>query len=622
MRMGGQQEKDGEDDGKKGMLQCVTIAVGGEDGAKEGETCKTDGLVEEEGDTIRDGLIKRLTRATTRYLLSITDSTSASTASTASTASAAGSIGGGRNILEYFYGQGGVLMFTMSLVASRGVERIRSDMDNPYSSHLTAQFGMTGQEMINLLITGQAVSNVFDNTLTLGGGGDTSTDNNDDNNLKCHGIQSQPHIGYLSQLESLRYCEVGGYYKAPKYPIWVVGSTSHFSVLFGEENCLKESKSDELLERCRRAFKSVEGGEENGFVGVEALGLVLEKLDLQLGLEDGGNGVQALAASLEVSGAGIILWDDFWKAASRLLTGASLESVLQRERPEGPVNMPTQIDVVNEVNDTAADAKNSVPLAITQFGEGLSSEQQQSNVAHSASPPSSRMESDEELAKRLAEEWETNDVQAWQTETVSGQGVTNAAGSKSDEELARELQAQWNAVETDGNEGSFGINSDISSTAAVNPKSESDDMELSTINENAAVNLGTEYFGSDNENPQKPTGVSKVSPDESPGPTAMFEGHTSNEMQSYNFEQFGESFQLHHYNGLRGGLITSFRVTRLSSQEAVGASVALSTNAQGASGAMSTGQAGSGGVDLEDVVRTKYPSCTFNWGGCSPPSID
>ena len=53
--------------------------------------------------------------------------------------------------------------------------------------------------------------------------------------LSCHGIQARPAVGYLSALEALRYCEVGGYYKTPRFPIWVVGSTSHFSVLFGDE---------------------------------------------------------------------------------------------------------------------------------------------------------------------------------------------------------------------------------------------------------------------------------------------------------------------------------------------------------------------------------------------------
>ena len=45
-------------------------------------------------------------------------------------------------------------------------------------------------------------------------------------------------------------------------------------------------------------------GEENGFVSVSALELVLEDLDLRVGLEDGSDGVQDLVASSEVSGIG------------------------------------------------------------------------------------------------------------------------------------------------------------------------------------------------------------------------------------------------------------------------------------------------------------------------------
>ena len=95
-------------------------------------------------------------------------------------------------------------------------------MDDPNTS-LTSNFGHSSQELMNLLLTGQAVSNVFDNSMKL----------SDD--WTCHGIQSRSAIGYLSILESLRYCEVGGYYKSPTFPIWIVGSTSHFSVLFGDE---------------------------------------------------------------------------------------------------------------------------------------------------------------------------------------------------------------------------------------------------------------------------------------------------------------------------------------------------------------------------------------------------
>lgn len=89
-------------------------------------------------------------------------------------------------------------------------------MDDPNTT-ITSQFGHSSQELINLLLTGQAVSNVFDNSMTVSG------------ELTCRGIQQRPAVGYLSQLEALHYCEVGGYYKSPAFPIWVIGSTSHFS---------------------------------------------------------------------------------------------------------------------------------------------------------------------------------------------------------------------------------------------------------------------------------------------------------------------------------------------------------------------------------------------------------
>ena len=118
------------------------------------------------------------------------------------------------------------MYLVMSLVQSRSIPILRSDFDDPNfknATTITSQFGHTSQELMNLLLTGQATSNVFDNSMVLS------------EELTCHGIQARSAIGYLSMLESLRYCEVGGYYKNPLFPIWVVGSTSHFSVLFGDE---------------------------------------------------------------------------------------------------------------------------------------------------------------------------------------------------------------------------------------------------------------------------------------------------------------------------------------------------------------------------------------------------
>lgn len=252
------------------------------------------------------------------------------------------------NLLEWFQRPGGILLFLTSLALSRGIPNVQGDMDD-FTAKLTSNFGHCSQELINLLLTGQAVSNVFDYTLRPSG------------ELICRGIQSRPDIGYLSALEAMRYLEVGGYYKTPRFPIWVVGSTSHFTVMFGDAACLKESASDVLLEKVRRAFKRMEGGaEENGFIQAHQLALFLKSLDLHLP----EHSVHTLAAALEVHGAGIILWEDLWKRTSRLLTGASLEAVLTN----------------------SADNSSSEPSA-------------------PSIPTSPEQLSDEELARRLQAEW-------------------------------------------------------------------------------------------------------------------------------------------------------------------------------------------------------------------------
>jgi hypothetical protein len=59
------------------------------------------------------------------------------------------------------------------------------------------QFGHCNQELINLLLTGRATSNVIDGEMELG-----------DSGLRLRGVYQRSSIGYLTQLEALRYCEV------------------------------------------------------------------------------------------------------------------------------------------------------------------------------------------------------------------------------------------------------------------------------------------------------------------------------------------------------------------------------------------------------------------------------
>ena len=450
------------------------------------------------GNLTRDQRIVQLAHRVARFLLS--------TSNEAQTAP-----------LDNFKKPGGVLLLVMSLVCSRGARLIQSEFDDPNGTKLTSQFGHCGQELMNLLLTGQAVSNIFDNTMKPSG------------DLTCRGIQSRPVVGYLTQLEALRYCESGGYYKSPFYPIWVVGSTSHFTVLFGDASCLKECKSDELLEKCRRAFKAVDN-DENGFISRRDFDQVLHAV----GVEMADHEVRTLAATLEVSGADIILWDSFWKAVSRLLMGASLQTVLQG----------------------GDDVLEGMPPLLRIDDEGAN---------HKPVPSTAMKESDEEMATRLATEWSDSGV---------SRAMSSPSEALSDEELARRLQAEWDA-EISGS-GSVG---------AVSGSPTNRDFDLS--DDDMPQNVGTDDLTA-----------------------TTVEDDIKMSGGALDFEKFGISFPLYHYNGLRGGTLTPFRVTRMTAEDAVGASIALGTSSS------------VGGSDFEDVVRTKWPSCIVNWLGKSPPYID
>ena len=122
-------------------------------------------------------------------------------------------------------------------------------------------------------------------------------------------------------------CEVGSFHKSPSSPLWIIGSESHYSVLFALDNkSITESSSDQLLKRCRRAFRMIDC-ENQGFVQMTDLRTLLLALDMTESC-GGDEGCIKLANALETGGTGIILWDDFWKAASRLLMGSSVEVIL------------------------------------------------------------------------------------------------------------------------------------------------------------------------------------------------------------------------------------------------------------------------------------------------------
>lgn len=135
-------------------------------------------------------------------------------------------------------GTGGVTLTLYSVIFSRYIDQVREDMDEP-TGKLMGAHGYCTQDMVNLYLTGKANSNVFNDKIELdsGTGSDVTI-------LK--GVTGRSNIGLLSLFEHYKSCQVGTYLKTPKYPIWVVCSESHFSVLFSIK---KELISDWKAER-------------------------------------------------------------------------------------------------------------------------------------------------------------------------------------------------------------------------------------------------------------------------------------------------------------------------------------------------------------------------------------
>ncbi|XP_039985471.1 probable ubiquitin carboxyl-terminal hydrolase MINDY-4 isoform X2 [Xiphias gladius] len=128
-----------------------------------------------------------------------------------------------QHIEQFETGVLGCILLTISAVLSRSIEKVRKDMDVPTTTLIGAH-GYCTQELVNLLLCGRAVSNVFDNDMEL--------DSGNSNMTLLKGIKGHCEVGLLSLFEHYNICKVGAYLKTPHYPIWVVCSESHFSVLF------------------------------------------------------------------------------------------------------------------------------------------------------------------------------------------------------------------------------------------------------------------------------------------------------------------------------------------------------------------------------------------------------
>jgi len=194
----------------------------------------------------------------------------------------------------------GVILFVYSLLLTRTLELLRSDMDDA-SQPLVARFGHCNQELVNLLLCGQAVSNTWDGRKVLDG------NPADPNAYALKGIPSQCSVGYLSLLEALRYSTVGDFYKTPTFPVWVVGSSSHYTVLFAlDAAVVSVSEEERKVKAARRIFNEMDPT-NNGFIPRDKLANFLTKLGV---MED-----PAIVASVvDPDNLGLCLWSNIAEA--------------------------------------------------------------------------------------------------------------------------------------------------------------------------------------------------------------------------------------------------------------------------------------------------------------------
>jgi hypothetical protein len=128
----------------------------------------------------------------------------------------------------------GIIQFLMSVVLSRGFSNIRSDMDS-FSESLIGRHAYCTQDMVNLILYGKAISNLHDGDIDIDG-------------QILHGVHQRVEIGQLSLFEFYDNLKIGSNVKNPTFPIYVLCSESHYTVLFafGEGKSFDMFYYDEL----------------------------------------------------------------------------------------------------------------------------------------------------------------------------------------------------------------------------------------------------------------------------------------------------------------------------------------------------------------------------------------
>ena len=409
----------------------------------------------------------------------------------------------------------GCYLILLSLLLTRGVEMVVNDMDMS-SNTLIGSFGHCSQDLINLLLTGKATSNIMDGNVSLG----------DDTGIVLKGVSEKSTIGYLTLLEAMRLCQVGNNYKVPEYPIWVIGSESHFTVLFSfDVNINAESNIEKLLINTEKAFKLYDKN-DCGLIDANDLKAVLATLNLPQ-IDDIINDAFLLArlrGHLQMDG-GIILWSVFWENISQLIDGSATVDTLIKP-----------------------------PVVSTAL----------------VATDSNRPRSDSDIARELQAQFNnespapTHIMQPFSPQ-ICHETSNNSSNTRprSDSDLARELQAQFN-------------NEDDDIPPLVNIDMFNNEAKMDTSSSN------------------------HVTPVINPAPPAMVTA--SDELK----------FTLYHFNGFKPATLTKLMLKNNVTGSLIGKSMSMTT----------TYSSNSWGNALEDIIKTRWPSCTIDWLTNPVPQIN
>ncbi|TGZ75107.1 hypothetical protein CRM22_000565 [Opisthorchis felineus] len=168
----------------------------------------------------------------------------------------------------------GVLCFLYSILFTHGLSALRKGMADETDTLIDPVHGHASQCLINLLICGQTTPYLFDGERTVSG-------------ITLTGIKRQPPTGFLTLFEALHYCESGWYLKNPSYPVWILGSETHFTVLASPEVQLvsKEempSSGTATIRQAEMEFAKLSADQDtkSGFITSTQLGELLEVLNI------------------------------------------------------------------------------------------------------------------------------------------------------------------------------------------------------------------------------------------------------------------------------------------------------------------------------------------------------